>query len=684
MALGAGTIGRIKTRLHGPDGPLLFFEVKFHTIYLIFALLPSVGWAGQFDEIAPLLKEHCIKCHGGATKKGGLDLRSLKGLLEGGESGPIFVAGHPEKSRLISQLHPGADTHMPPKGQLSQAEIIRMQEWVTRFRYQEETSEDQGSEYLAETLPSDLSPDQAIDFLLRKRWAEKEISPASSIDDGAFLRRITLDLLGRIPTREEHARFLTDTRPDRRKALIDDLLESEAHARHFAEIFNAALLGRSGAGGTNRANREKHFLPYLRWVFKTNRPWNKVGYDFIVARPETPEEQGASWFLYEQGNDAGKMATTTASALFGTQVQCAQCHDHPVAPEIEQKHYWGLVAFFDRTRNVNTSNGPGLGERAAGGYNKFANLEGESSESELVFLTGRTVLEPLGRQEKDDVKNYIVSPPEDWINPPKPNKKGDKPVITTKVEKAPLPKFSRRRELARLALEDNPAFSRAIVNRLWALLIGRGIVHPVDKMNSANPPSHPALLAWLAKDFSENGFDLRRTCRAILNSRAYSLSTNHPAENPPAQESFARGIDKPLPAEPLYRSILVALGSEAREDGTVAQENTYRSEFVKTYPDIFAENFSPSVQQAMFAANGKVVEKILNSSDLPLAARLNERRDPEVIAEELFLAALGRLPDHEERGRTISYLAQRTDRRPSAIRQILWALFNSAEFRMNH
>ena len=162
MALGAGTIGRIKTRLHGPDGPLLFFEVKFHNIYLIFALLPSVGWAGQFDEIAPLLKEHCIKCHGGATKKGGLDLRSLKGLLEGGESGPIFVAGHPEKSRLISQLHPGADTHMPPKGQLSQAEIIRMQEWVTRFRYQEETSEDQGSEYLAETLPSDLSPDQAL------------------------------------------------------------------------------------------------------------------------------------------------------------------------------------------------------------------------------------------------------------------------------------------------------------------------------------------------------------------------------------------------------------------------------------------------------------------------------------------------------------------------------------------
>ena len=97
-----------------------------------------------------------------------------------------------------------------------------------------------------------------------------------------------------------------------------------------------------------------------------------------------------------------------------------------------------------------------------------------------------------------------------------------------------------------------------------------------------------------------------------------------------------------------------------------------------------AETFSPSVQQAMFAANGKVVEKILSSTELPLAARLNERGDNDVITEELFLATLGRLPDEEERTHTVSYLTQRADRQPSAIRQILWALFNSAEFRMKH
>ena len=659
--------------------------LKHRLIYfLILAVLPLAGKAGQFDEIAPLLKEHCLKCHGGAKKNGDLDLRSLKSLLEGGEGGPVFVPGQPEKSRLVTQLHPGADPHMPPKSQLSEAEITLMQEWVTHFRSPEEIDNDPTPEDIAETLPPGLQPEEAIDILLEREWDDKGIAPASSIDDSSFIRRITLDLLGRIPTREERTRFLADTRPDKRLARIDELLNSKSHAHHFAEIFNLVLLGRSGSGGATRADRQKHFLPYLRWVFETNRPWNKVGYDFIVGRPETPEEQGASWFLYEQNNDSGKMATSTATALLGTQLQCAQCHDHPIAPEIEQKHYWGLVAFFDRTRNVRTKNGPGLGERAAGGYNKFANLEGESSESELIFLTGQTVVEPEGRQDKDDMKNYLVGPPGDWITPPKPKKKGDKPVITTEVEQVPLPKFSRRKELARLALDNNPAFSKALVNRLWAILIGRGIVHPVDKMNSAHPPSHPALLAWLAKDFAASGFDVRRTCRAILRSRAYALSTIHPAETPPAVNSFARGIDKPLPAEALYRSILVALGSEAHENGTIDQENTYRDGFVKTYPDIFAENFSPSVQQAMFAANGKVVEKILSSANLPLLSRLDERGDNGSLTEELFLATLGRVPDHEERTQTLSYLMERTDRPSAAIRQILWALFNSAEFRMNH
>ena len=653
-------------------------------IILTLLFVSADGRADQFASLAPLLKEHCSKCHGGAKQKSGLDLRSLESLLKGGDSGPAFLPGKPAQSRLVTQLDPEADPHMPPKGQLSEGEISRIRDWVTRFKRPEEVAPGPGPAKPARPLPPGLMPTIAIDTLLENSWKEKDIAPAPPIGDAAFLRRVTLDLLGRIPTRHERSRFLAETGSDRRDLLLDDLLASKAHARHFAEVFNAALLGRAQGGGKSRGDREKHFLPYLRWAFETNRPWNKVGHDFIVARPQSPQEQGAAWFLYEQGDDAGRMANATSTALFGKQLQCAQCHDHPVAPEIEQKHYWGLVAFFDRTRNVNTKAGPGLGERAAGGYNKFANLEGESSESELVFLTGHVVEEPGGRRDKDAAENYAVAPPADWINPPKPKKKGEKPKITTNVEKAPLPKFSRRGELARIAIEDNPAFARALVNRLWAILMGRGIVHPVDKMNSAHPPSHPELLEWLARDFTNNGYDLRRLCRAILTSRAYGLSTVHPGEVPPLPESFARALDKPLPAEPLFRSILVSLGSEIREDGTVGQESDYRGSFVATYPDIFAEVFSPSVQQAMFAANGEVIDRMLRAEELPLPARLNRNPDNRGVVEELFLTVFSRAPNSGERQRSISYLENRPARRIAAIRQVLWALFNSAEFRMNH
>ena len=429
--------------------------------------------------------------------------------------------------------------------------------------------------------------------------------------------------------------------------------------------------------------RQKHFLPYLRWAFETNRPWNKVAQDLIVARPQAPEERGATWFLYEQDNDADLMATTTSRALFGKQVQCAQCHDHPVAPEIEQKHYWGLVAFFDRSINVSTREGPRVAEKAAGGYAKFANLEGESSESELVFLSDALVEEPDGRREKDAMVHYITAPPQDWINPPKPKKKGEKPKITTSVEQAPTPKFSRRAELARVALEDNPDFARAFVNRAWALLLGRGFVHPVDRMDSAHPASHPDLLDWLAEDFAASGYDLRRLFRAILTSRVYALDSVHPAEAPPLPASFARALDKPLPAEVLLRSILVALGAAVDDEGTVQFENDYRDTFVKTHPDLFPEVFSPSVQQAMFATNGHAIDHILRREELPLPARLDQNRDTEDVVRRLFLATLGREPDSAERARSETYLAERADRRPDAIRQVLWALINSAEFRMN-
>lgn len=649
------------------------------SIVLALALFHPSANANPFAPLIPLFQEHCTKCHGGAKQKGGLDLRSLASVLKGGENGAVFIPGKPEESRLLSYLHAEADPHMPPKGQLEEEEIQSIRNWITQFSGETEPTPSD-----PQSLPPGLTPQLAIDVLLEKSWQGAKVVPAPPIDDAAFQRRLSLDLLGRIPSLEERTRFLAETRSDKRTRLIDDLLASKGHARHLAEIFNVVLLGREVERGKSRDDREKHLLPYLRWAFESNRPWNLVGQDLIVARPEKPEQQGASWFLYEQGNDASKMATATSAALFGKQLQCAQCHDHPIAPEIEQKHYWGLVAFFDRSRNVTTAEGPRVAEKAAGGYSKYANLEGVSGESELIFFTGRKADEPGGRRDKDAMENYLTTPPEDWINPPKPKKKGEKPRITTKVEKAPLPKFSRRTELAKLALEENPAFARAFVNRVWALLMGRGIVHPVDKMTSAYPPSQPALLDWLAHDFTAHKYDVRRLFRAILTSRAYALSPSHPDEVPPLPATFARSLDKPLPAEALYRSILVALGAPVQEDGAVAGEQEYRHTFVKNYPSLFAEVFSPSVQQAMFASNGSTIDGMLRKTEFPFVSKLVAMKDNEAVVKNAFLATLGRVPESSERARGVEFLNQRSDRRDEAIRQLLWAVISGAEFRINH
>ncbi len=214
--------------------------------------------------------------------------------------------------------------------------------------------------------------------------------------------------------------------------------------------------------------------------------------------------------------------------------------------------------------------------------------------------------------------------------------------------------------------------------------MGRGIVHPVDRMDSAHPPSHPELLDWLAEDFASGGYDVRRLIRAIVTSRAYALSSSHPADSRPLPETFAAALDKPLSAEALYRSILVALGADVQEDGSVAGEGAYREAFVRTYPDLFAEVFSPSVQQAMFTTNGDVLDEMLRRDDLPLVGGLGGTEPVARIVEEAFLSVLGRAPDSAERERGVEFLNQRADRREDGIRQLLWALITGAEFRTNH
>ena len=630
--------------------------------------------------IRPLFKQHCLKCHGGAKQKGGLDLRSLGSALKGGDSGSPVLPGNPEGSLIYKVLLPGADPHMPPgEGkQLPESDLSLVKNWVAA--HVSPHSSKTGSEPWAAASPvyqpkplklpsAELPASRVIDDLIRRGWQKAGVSPAQPASDRLFVRRVFLDLIGRIPTPVEREAFLNDDRLRKREVLIDLLLAHPEFAPHMREMFDVLLLGRVDEGKTKRrAGNRWH--AYLETVFRESRPWNEFVRDIILARATEKGERGAAWFLYEQNNDHQKMAESIAPLAFGVDVQCAQCHDHPSAPEIRQAHYWGLVSAFNRSKNVDTQNGPGLTESAIGGFINYKNLAKVSTPAELTFLNGKSVPEKRpakDTKEKDDTAKYVIPP-------------GNKV--------AAKPKFSRREALAAAALTDNPRLAKAFVNRIWSMLIGRGIVHPVEEMSSEYPPSHPELLGWLTRDFETSGYDIKKLIRDIVLSEVYQLDSKPASAPRPVPAVFAVALEKPLHAEVLYRSLLVATGRWSGENAKEVDAEAVRKLLLGQFPDLFPREYNASIQQAMFLSNNPVVRELFQpDNSLPGLNLPTVLLNLPGTAEQVSMAfetVFGRPPTRDEAAMFERYLAKRSDRLAKGIEQMLWAMVCSPEFLMNH
>jgi hypothetical protein len=242
------------------------------------------------------------------------------------------------------------------------------------------------------------------------------------------------------------------------------------------------------------------------------------------------------------------------------------------------------------------------------------------------------------------------------------------------MELAPIPVVSRRAALAEVAIESYPEFAKAFVNRIWALLLGRGLVHPVDHLDSIHPPSHPELLDWLGQNFASHGYDIKRLIREIMKSRAYQLDSRPRQGERPAPEAFACAMTKPLSAEALYRSALIAGGHTPDDEGKFEgiDEERYRHAFARVYSDLFPETFSPSAAEGLFFSNNPLMDDIL--------VRAFDGRAPHEVAEIAFVSALGREPDDEERAASLTYLSGGAEKSLS----FLWALIAGSEFRFNH
>ncbi len=205
-----------------------------------------------------------------------------------------------------------------------------------------------------------------IDREIGGGYSKHGVEPASLCSDEDFVRRVYLDLAGRIPTVAERNSFIADPSPSKRLACIDGLLAGEDYVQNFTDTFDSVLMGRGNRGKV--AERRKLWRPYLEDVFRSNRPWDQVARELLLARPETPEQAGAVWYLFERQDNAQAIAEAVAPAFFGIRIDCAQCHDHMIASEIRQQHYWGLVAFLNRSKNQKTDAGPRISESDIGGF----------------------------------------------------------------------------------------------------------------------------------------------------------------------------------------------------------------------------------------------------------------------------------------------------------------------------
>ena len=603
-----------------------------------------------------VVDRQCVKCHGPLEKKGGLELDTPAAVLKGGREGPVLVPGHPETSKLILALSPEADPHMPPKKQISEAEISVLRAWVAAL-----------GEVAAEPASLDptpvLSPEAAahipgeataaIDYLLQAGWKQRGIQPTGLCDDLTFVRRVYLDLAGRIPRPEEVAGFVQDAGSQKREQCVDRLLANEEYARTQREFWDAILMGRH-AGRREKRRQENGWFSFLEDAFRRNRPWNEVVSDLVVARPGSATNSGAAWFLYERKNDHQQMAEAVAPLIYGTRVDCAQCHDHPLSREIKQAHYWALVAAFNRSKNVE-GGPPMIAESAIGGFINFTNLKKESQPAVLTLLNGRVIPEdrPAADAKEDDGAGRYV----DASAKPK------------------VPKFSRRAELARAVTQDNPLLARAFVNFTWAQLMGRGIVHPVDEINSKHPPSHPELLNWLASDFQAHGQDVRRLVRAIVLSRGYQLAPPSGADRP-APEAFAAAAERSLLAETIARSAQIA-------SGRTAVDPVLRQALIEAFPDVLPRVTRATIQQAMLLAYNERLEALFASSDNEPGTKPAVPLESAVAVREVFQRILIRDADTEELARAVAFLEQRRDRPAAALAQLRWALVAGPEFLIN-
>lgn len=490
-----------------------------------------------------------------------------------------------------------------------------------------------------------------IDEHLERAHESARVVPAPLVDDAAFLRRISLDLIGRIPTPGEVITFLDDADPEKRETMIDRLLESPEHAAHFARTWRGLLLPESD---TDRQIR--YFVPgFEAWLQERRR--QRAGFDAIVRElltvpitgtPERPQlvlrdlkAPNPVAFIAAKNAGAAEIAAATTRLFLGVRLECAQCHDHPF-DHWTQHQFWNQAAFF-----------AGIERRGRGAF------------APILEVPDRRSI-PL--MDSD------VSVPALFLDEREPTLRDGS---------------SSRVALAEwITAAENPFFAKAIANRVWAELMGIGIVDPVDDMHALNPPSHPELLDDLARAFQDSRFDVGLLYRAICRSDAYQRTSRRTDPSQEQESLFARKVLKPMTGEQFFDSFAQVIGYERQRSRTGGDEDATRRRVIELFATHGAERDpETSVVQALTLMNGRLVDRAVSPESSPtLTSLLDEDQLTDAARiEYLYLLTFSRRPNAGEQGELQSFVsAGGAAERGGRLGDVFWMLLNSAEFRWNH
>lgn len=528
---------------------------------------------------------------------------------------------------------------------------------------------------IADPLGAQASAAQ-VDRLLAEELfqsaSDGSVTPVGLVDDETFLRRVSLDLVGEMPTPEEVTAFSLDPSSDKRAATIDRLLADERYGENWARYWRDVMLSRRS--DERALVSSGSVVEYLTKELNSGAHWDDLAREFITAKGDL-QANGATALIASQWGEIPETAAEISRVFLGVQIQCAQCHDHPT-DRWKREQFHELAAFFPRigVRAVKTDDG------------KRRGFEVTVVDRSRPANPKKKPLKPTGLKRVEHFMPDLEDPAADGTMM--------QPVFFLSGEKLEegLTDAERRSTLAKwMTSPENPWFAKALVNRVWAEMVGEGFYEPIDDLGPDRECSAPRTMDYLAQEFVDHDHDLKWLLRTIASTEAYQRNSQ-PRRNA-EQTPFAANCPQRLRADQLFDAVSMALGIEEKKvaaDGRKdykalrAGGGTPRGQFIAAFgfdPSDPRDEVQGSIDQALVMMNSPIIAAALNASrpTTQLGRLLADVEENDDVVVELYLRTLAREPSDEELKTCLQYVG-RLDNREEAFEDILWALVNSTEF----